>query len=110
MLSKEDVISINKMFDAGKVVNGSSLEFALSTARKTKDWITQLAYLLRSIVVDHVFEEGNKRTGTAVFIAYAKAHKKACDIYKVDQIIRDLIQKRITDIAKIRRMIKHAII
>lgn len=110
MLSQTDLIEINKLFDKGVVVNKSSLDFALSATRTTKDWITQLAYLLRAVVVDHTFKDGNKRTAAAVFIAYCKAHKKAYDIYKVDRIIRDLIKKKITDIPKIRRMVKNAII
>jgi len=110
MLSQQEIIEINRMFDQGKVINKSSLEFAVASAKKTKDWITQLAYLLRSIVMDHVFEEGNKRTAAAVFMTYVEIHKKAYDEYKVDLLIRDLIQKKITDIAKIRRMIKNAII
>ena len=110
MLSENDIIEINKIFDQGKVINRSSLEFAVSSAKKTKDWITQLAYIVRSVVIDHVFEEGNKRTAVAVIMTYAETHKKAYDEYKIDLMIRDLIQKHITDIAKIRRMIKNAII
>jgi len=110
MLTKKQIIEVNKLFDKGKVINESSLEFALSSTNHTKDWITQLAYLLRAIVVDHIFEDGNKRTSAAIFVAYCKVHKKAYDIYKIDLIIRDLIQKNITDITKIRRMIKNAIV
>ena len=110
MLSQRDVIQINKLFDNGKVVNNSSMEFAVSSANHTKDWVTQLAYLLRSVVVDHVFEEGNKRTGAAIFVAYCRAHNKAYDLYKIDLIIRDLIQKNMTDIKEIRGKIKNAII
>ena len=108
MLSKDDAVEINKLFDKGRIVNGGSLDFAISSIKKTKDWITQLSYFLRAIVVDHVFEEGNKRTAAALFITYCEANKKAYDIYKIDIVIRDLIQKRISDISKIRRMIKNA--
>ncbi len=108
MLSKFDVVEINKLFDKGKIVNEGSLDFAISSTKKSKDWITQLAYFLRAIIVDHVFEEGNKRTAAALFIVYCEANKKAYDIYKIDIIIRDLIQKNISDLIKIRRMIKNA--
>ncbi len=109
MPNKEDVIAINKEFSNGKMVNESSLEFALSSAKKSKDWVTQLAYLIRSIVLDHVFEEGNKRTAVAVMLAYVKAHKKGYDIDKLDQIIIRIITKNISDISQIRRLIKDAI-
>lgn len=109
MLSIQDIIEVNKEFDKGKLVNKGSLEFALSSSRHTKDWITQVAYLVRSIVLDHAFEEGNKRTAVALIIAYAEAHKKAYDATKVDQIIVKIIRKQMTDIERIRRLLKDAI-
>lgn len=109
MLSIEDIVEINKQFDTGKLVNKSSLAFALSAAQKTKDWLTQLSYLIRSIVLDHVFEEGNKRTAVAVVFAHLKAHKKGYDVTKIDRIIIMVIQKQIQDIATIRRLLKDAI-
>ena len=109
MFDVEDIVIINKKFDKGNLVNRSSLEFALSSARKTKDWVTQLAYIIRAIVIDHAFEEGNKRTAAAVMVAYITAHKKGYDEYKVDQIIIKLIKKEVINITQIRRLIKDAI-
>lgn len=109
MLRIQDLIEINKEFDKGKLVNRSSLEFALSSIKHTKDWITQLAYLIRSIALDHVFEEGNKRTAAALIISYAEVHKKRYDSTKVDQIVVKVIKKQITAIEEIRRLIKDAI-
>ncbi len=109
MLSKDDVIAINKEFSNGKMVNESSLEFAVSSAKKSKDWVTQLAYLIRSITLDHVFEEGNKRTAVAVMLAYVEAHKKGYDINKLEKLTIRVITKQISDIAKIRRLIKDGI-
>ena len=109
MLTVESVVLLNKELSNGNLVNRSSLEFALSSANKTKDWITQLAYIIRAIALDHVFEEGNKRTSVAVMIAYIKAHKKGYDIDKLDRIIVRIITRKINDIAKIRRLIKDAI-
>lgn len=101
---------MNKEFDKGRIVNEGSLDFAISSVRKTKDWVTQLAYILRAIIVDHVFEEGNKRTAAALFVGYCKVHKRAYDNYKLELLIRDLILKNITDIAEIRTRIKDAIV
>ena len=109
MLTIADIVEINKSFDKGNLVNRSSLDFALSSTRRTKDWITQLAYIIRSITLDHVFEEGNKRTAVAVILAYLKAHKKAYDLYKVDAVIVAIIRKQIQDIAPIRRLLQNAI-
>lgn len=109
MLSIHDIVEINEQFDKGKIVNKGSLEFALSSIKNTKDWITQLAYLVRSISLDHVFAEGNKRTAAALIVGYAEVHKKGYDPTKVDKIVTTVIQKHIQDIKIIRRLIKHAI-
>jgi len=109
MLSVKDIVEINKDFSNGNLINKSSLEFALSSARKSKDWVTQLAYLVRSIALDHVFEEGNKRTAVAVMLAYVEAHKKGYDINKLEKLTIRIITKQISDIAKIRRLIKDGI-
>lgn len=109
MLTVDDIVLINKEFDEGNLVNRSSLEFALSSAKNTKDWITQLAYIVRSILIDHVFSEGNKRTALAVMITYITAYKKGYDVNKLDRIIVTMLKKNVTDIGKIRRMIKDAV-
>ena len=109
MLTVKDMVLINKEFSNGAIINKSNLEFAVSSANKTKDWIAQLSYIIRAIIIDHVFEEGNKRTAVAVMIAYIKAHKKSYDINKLDKIVVTIIKKNITDISKIRELIKDAI-
>ncbi len=109
MLTEKDMIEINKRFDKGIVVNKSSLNFTIKIVESTKDWITQSAYLVRAIALDHVFEEGNKRTALAILLAYFQASKKAYDIYRVEKIVIDIITKNIASIEKIRRMIKNAI-
>ncbi|MDP4012436.1 MAG: Fic family protein [Candidatus Nanoarchaeia archaeon] len=109
MITKEGIIQLNKKFDNGTVVNGSSLSFALSSLKGTKDWFKQLAYLVRAIVVDHVFEEGNKRTASAIIIYFFEAHKVAYDPYKVDKIITEIILKNIVSVEQIRRKLKDVI-
>ncbi len=109
MLTEKDIIEINKRFDKGIVINQSSLSFAIKAVDSTKDWVTQATYLIRAIALDHIFEEGNKRTALAVLLAYFEANKKAYDIYRVEKVIIDIILKNITSIEKIRSMIKNAI-
>ena len=74
-----------------------------------KDWTTQAAYLVRVVVLDRIFEEGNKRTALAVLLAYFEANKKAYDLYSLEKVIINIINKNITSIENIRRMIKNAI-
>ena len=109
MIKMNDLIEINMLFDKGRVINESSLDFAIAEANATKDWIKQLAYLTRAILIDHAFEEGNKRTAAALIKGMVDVHKLACDMYKVDSIIIKIIKENIADINKIRRLIKNAI-
>ncbi|MEK6907390.1 MAG: hypothetical protein AABW45_02585 [Nanoarchaeota archaeon] len=109
MLSKKAIIDLNKEFDVGKVINEGSLDFAISNANTTKDWIKQLAYLTRAIVIDHIFSEGNKRSAAALIIGALEERKLAYNPYKVDSLIITIIKKNITNINQIRRMIKDVI-
>ena len=109
MLRKEDIIEINKQFDKGNVVNESSSEFALSQVSFTKNWLKQAAYLTRAVLIDHVFEEGNKRTVAAIIMAYFETHRLAYDIYKVDKAVIEILKKNIIQISTIMRLIKNAI-
>jgi len=109
MINKKDMAEINKKFDNGIVVNKSSLDFALSSLHSTKDWIKQLAYLVRAILIDHIFQEGNKRTAAAVIIYFFESNKVAYDPYKVDKVIAEIASKNINSIEQIRRRLKDAI-
>ncbi|MDD5133231.1 MAG: Fic family protein [Candidatus Nanoarchaeia archaeon] len=106
MLRKEDVIEINKQFDKGIVVNKTSLEYTISTLKNTKSWLRQAACLTRAILIDHIFEEGNKRTAAALILTYFEANKFAYDAYKLDKIIEKIVKKNITSIKEIEVLIK----
>ena len=109
MLSKQDIIDINKEFDKGNVVNESSLEYTLSILKNTIDWLKQTSYLVRAILIDHIFEEGNKRTAAAIIIAYFDANKFAYNPYKLDKIIEKIVKKNINNVNEIGRSIKSVI-
>lgn len=109
MLNKDYLIKLNKEFEKGIVVNENSLDFALSSANKTKDWLKQLAYLIRAILIDHIFEEGNKRTASALIMSVLENQKIAFDPYKIDIIIVEIIKKNIININKIKMLIKNVI-
>ncbi len=109
MLTKKALIELNKEFDFGKLINESSLDFAISNANSTKDWIKQLAYITRAIIIDHTFSGGNKRTAAALIMGALEEGKLKYDPFKVDNLIINIINKNITNINKIRRIIKDAI-
>lgn len=108
MFYLNEIVNINKRFAKGTVVNKSSLEFALSSI-KTKPWIDQVAYLVRAILLDHVFEDGNKRTAASIIIAYYTEFEIGFDPQKIALAILNIITKNINDINKIKRMIKNVV-
>ena len=109
VLTKKDIIAFNEEFDTGKLHNEQSLDFALSYAKKTENWIKALAYLTRAILLDHVFEEGNKRTAALLIKTYAKYEGHSTYDDKLLKLIKKVILKNITSIRKLEEMIKNVI-
>jgi len=107
MFTEEGIVMLNKKFHNGKISNKSSLDFAISAA-KSKGWLEQLAYLLRSVIVDHAFEDGNKRTAALLIIIYYTEYKIGFDPEKVSKSVIEIAKNNIKDISKIKRMIKDA--
>ena len=90
-LTKKDIIRLNQEFNNGFMLNEESLDFAISNARRTENWIKALAYIIRAIDVDHVFEDGNKRTSVLLIKTYAEQEgHKVYDIKMIKLI--DLIE------------------
>lgn len=111
LINKKDLIGINKEIgENGELHNKGSLEYALSIIKHKKSWLYELSYLLRSLLVDHAFKDGNKRTALMIMVTYLK--DKNIDYNKDDlsRIIWNISKKNITDINKIGRLIKSAII
>ena len=91
-ISKEDLVRVNHGF-GGNLRNDSSLDYALDAQKNNKlGNYKKLAYLLRAILVDHPFSDGNKRTATFLCLNFAEENKK--------QIDRDLLLEQIISIAK----------
>jgi prophage maintenance system killer protein len=108
-LTKKDLVALNQEFEDGSLNNESSLDFALSYARKTENWTKALAFLVRAILLDHVFEEGNKRTAALLIDAYAEYEGHATYNDKVLKLVKEIILKKISSIRKIEGMINDAI-
>jgi prophage maintenance system killer protein len=97
---------INKTFEPNsKIKNAGSLEFAAEHAARTADWMKKLAYLLRAIVVDHAFEDGNKRTAVYLVFKFFEENHLPIDQQKADRLIIKIASENITDINKIKRLI-----
>ncbi|PIN91487.1 hypothetical protein COU57_00335 [Candidatus Pacearchaeota archaeon CG10_big_fil_rev_8_21_14_0_10_32_14] len=91
-ISKEDIIRINHGF-GGTLRNDSSLDFAIDKQNDKKlGEYKKLSYLLRAILVDHPFSDGNKRTAMFICFAFSYEFNKEVDI--------DLLKHHMVSIAK----------
>lgn len=109
-INKKDIVSINiEIGESGELQNPGSLEFALGMIKQKKSWLYELSYLVRSMLVDHAFIDGNKRTSLALVLLYLDDKGMECDKQKIVQIIHKISKKSFKDINKIMRLIKSGI-
>ena len=110
-LTKKDLISINHEIGSnGKFHSEDSIDFALSIAKQNKSWLYELSYITRSLLVDHCFEDGNKRTAIIIIITYFENNNLDYDKDKLIKIVWSIAKKNTSDINKLMRLIKNAII
>jgi len=108
-MRKEDLLRINRGF-GGNLRSGSSIDFAFYIHEKKKIGIyRKLAYLLRAILVDHPFSDGNKRTAMFVSLAFASENNKQVDRDLLLHQLVSIAKYNIIDIRKIIERIKTAI-
>jgi len=109
IISKEELLRINEGFGGG-LRSDSSIDFAIDMQNnKRLGEYKKLAYLMRAIIVDHPFNDGNKRTAMYLSLKFAEENGK--------QVDRDLLLYHIISIAKnnetiirnIERRLKNAI-
>ena len=100
-ISKDDLLRINIGFGGG-LRNDSSLDFAFDMQRDGKlGAVKRLAYLLRAILVDYPFTDGNKRTAMFVVLAFANEHDRKVDRELLLHQVVSIARKNITDIRNI---------
>ncbi|MBU0459591.1 MAG: Fic family protein [Nanoarchaeota archaeon] len=105
-LTKKDIIAFNQEAgEEGKFNNESSLDFALSLAKTKKNWLYELSYLSRSLLVDHVFRDGNKRTCLLTIVYYLEKNNKKYDRERLLMLIKKIAKNNITNPLMIMRMI-----
>lgn len=108
MLTRKDLIALNQQFNNGKIINESSLDFILKQTYRSPHWYKTMCLLVRCIVLDHVFEDGNKRTGAAVIMAYLEMNNYHYDPDKISHIVIRIAKSHIRDTTKIGILIKNA--
>ena len=105
------MIALNQEIgEGGEFHNESSLDFALQVAKVKRNWVYEASYLIRSLLTDHVFRDGNKRTALLVAIYYIEENGKECDTEKLLKLIKRIAKNNITHPVKIARLLYGTII
>lgn len=108
-ISKQELLRINKGF-RGNLRSSSSLDYALDKFKNKRLGIyKKMAYLLRAILVDHPFSDGNKRTAAFFSIKFAAELNKQVDRELLIHHIISIAKKNIHDIKSIEYRLKNAI-
>ncbi|MAH47593.1 hypothetical protein CMI37_17360 [Candidatus Pacearchaeota archaeon] len=108
-IRKEDLLRINRGFGGG-LRNDASLDFAFDKQEDKKIGpYKKLAYLLRAILVDHPFTDGNKRTAMFIVLAFSHGQDKRVDRELLLHQIVSIAKKNITDIRVISDRVKSAV-
>ena len=108
-ISKEDLLRINQGF-GGNLRSGSSIDYAIDIQNNNKlgDY-KKLAYILRAILVDHPFSDGNKRTAMFLCLNFAEENKKQVDRDLLLEQVISIAKNNITEIRNIEWRMKNAI-
>lgn len=108
-ISKEDLVRVNKGF-GGALRTDSSLDFAFDriTNKKLGSY-KKLAYLVRALLVDHPFSDGNKRTAAFVALVFADKYKKQVNNEMLLHQIVSIAKNKVNDLRNIEWRLKNAI-
>jgi len=108
-INKEDILRVNQGFGGG-LRSDSSLDYAIDIQNSKKLGIyKKLAYLMRAVLVDHPFTDGNKRTASFVASAFADENKKEVDMDMLLHHITSIASQNITEIRNIEWRLKSCI-
>ena len=108
-ICKEDIVRVGKGF-GGNLRNDASLDFALEKQKNTKlGEYKKLAYLIRALVIDHPFTDGNKKTAAYVILAFAEQFNKQVDFELVKEQMISIASKNINSIRAIEERIKNVL-
>lgn len=108
-ISKENIVRIAKGF-GGELRNDASIEYALGKQQDVKlgDY-KKLAYLIRAIIIDHPFTDGNKKTAAYVCFVFAEQNNKQVDQEILKHHMISIAIKNINSIRAIEERLKSAI-
>ncbi len=110
MYNIKDIIRMNQEIgEDGMLVNKSALEFALDRVQREKSWVRQAAMVIRAIVCDRAFHDGNKRTAFTLFATVCELNSSRYDPAVVTRAIHAIARKSIVNIGQIERLLENAI-
>lgn len=105
-ITKKDIIAFNKAIgEQGELNNESSLEFSLHLSKNKKNWLYELSYLVRSILIDHVFRDGNKRTTLLLMVYCLEESNKKYNNKQLMSVITKITKNNIASPVQIARLI-----
>ncbi len=108
MLTRKDILSINQQFSTGTIINESSLDFVLKQTYRSHHWYKTMCLLARTILLDHVFEDGNKRTAAAIIMTYLETNGQEYNPDAIARVVLQITKQNITSTNIIGRIIHHA--
>ncbi len=104
IFERNDLLKINKKF--GGNLRKDYIEYALSVGKDKNDY-KRLAYLWRTILVDHIFTDGNKRTAAYLAVLLAKSKKRKIRPLRLINTIKEIALNNIINISEIERKIRY---
>ena len=109
-VNKKDLIRINQEIgEEGIFINESSLDFALDVAKQKKAWLYELSYIIRSLLTDHAFKNGNKRTSLILVALYLEEKSFFYDNQLLVKAIQRITVKCVKNPKMIAGLIKNVI-
>ncbi len=108
-LTKGELLRINAGF-GGSLRNDASLDFALDKQKEKKIGdFKKLAYLMRAILVDPPFSDGNKRTAMYFALKFTEGSRMQTDRELLLHQIVSIAKNNISEINSIEWRLKNAI-
>lgn len=108
-VTMKDIVVMNQMYDEGIVINEGSLDFALESIKKSQDWLEQISYLVRALLLDHVFKDGNKRTAAKLVTTSLERQGFRFNEEEIVKLMIKLSKSNLKDIKEIKKEIAFAI-
>jgi len=100
-ITREEILKLNSSL-GGNLVNSNSLDYSISRFNHEDNRFKTCAFIIRGIVVDHPFSDGNKRT--AVYVCMHELGD--CGDEKLSKFIVKIAKENISNINKIEKMLR----